>query len=317
MKYYEILGLEKNCTQDDIKKQFRKLSLKYHPDKNNNDEELTNKFKAINEAYETLGDPEKRNVYDNSNIFGQSNNPFQQNSFNRQHFNFGGVPGGNAFPPEFEHVMKMFFNNNGMPQNMNMQGMPNIRVFNNGRPININELNKPQPIVKQVEITLEQAYKGEQVVVNIERWIFEENMRKIENETIYVPIFKGIDNQEIIILKDKGNILANNIKGDVKIIINILNNTIFKREGLNLIYEKEISLKQSLCGIDFIIPHINGKSLRFNNEPGNVIKDGLVKIIPNFGMERENSNGNLCIKFKVNIPDNLNLETVKKLNELL
>ena len=111
--------------------------------------------------------------------------------------------------------------------------------------------------------------------------------------------------------------MDSNLKGDVKIVITIQNTTIFKRDGLNLTIDKEISFKESLCGFDFIIPHINGKQLRFNNEAGSPIKDGLVKVIQGFGMERENNKGNLCIKFNVKYPEKLTGEQIKALRDIL
>ena len=166
-------------------------------------------------------------------------------------------------------------------------------------------------------ISLEQAYKGAQVAVTVERWLFEDSIRKCESETLYIPIHKGIDDKEMIILRDKGNVLDNNLKGDVKVIISIQNESEFKRDGLNLILEKEITLKDSLCGFTFIIQHLSGKQLRFNNEAGVPIKDGLVKMISNFGMERDNHTGNLCIKFNVKHPEKLTSEQIDRLREIL
>jgi DnaJ family protein A protein 2 len=168
-----------------------------------------------------------------------------------------------------------------------------------------------------VVISLEQAYKGDQVPVQIERWLFEDDIRKIENETLYIPIMKGIDDKEMIILRDKGNVLKNDLRGDVKIIINIQNLSGFRRDGLNLHLDKEITLKESLCGFDFIINHISGKQLRFNSESGTPMRDGLIKAIPGFGLERENNKGNLCIKFTVKYPEKLSAEQIKSLKEIL
>jgi DnaJ-class molecular chaperone len=308
--FYKLLEVEENASQDEIKKNYRKLSLKYHPDKN---PKTADKFKEISEAYETLGDVDKRKEYDM-----QNRNPFM----NRGQFNQGN---GN----EVDEIMKMFFGGGG-GGGMSFGGMPfggmpfggqnmqnNIKVFRNGHAVDINALNKPTPIIKNIVISLEQSYKGDQLAVPIERWLFEEGMRKVEKETIYVPIKKGIDNNEIIILREKGNIMDNNLKGDVKIIITIQNSTCFKRDGLNLILEKGISFKESLCGFEFIIEHVNGKNLRFNSESGKVVKDGVIKVIPGFGFERDNAKGNLCIKFNVNYPDVLSEEQINSLKEIL
>jgi DnaJ-class molecular chaperone len=297
--FYKILEVDEKASLDEIKKSYRKLSLKYHPDKNPNTEE---KFKQISEAYETLGDVDRKREYDM-----KKNSPFSNSSFPARHGN----------PQQMDDIMKMFFSG-GIP-GMNVHGnmANNIKIFRNGQPVNINTLNKPSPIVKQIVISLEQAYNGDQVSVNIERWLFEDNIRKCENETIYVPIKKGIDNKEIIILKDKGNILDNNLKGDVKIIINIQNTTEFIRNGLNLHLNKEVSLKEALCGFEFIIPHLNGKSLKFTNEKGKILTNGLERNIANYGMERDNHKGSLCIKFSVKFPDKLTDEQIDKLSDIL
>ena len=309
--YYKILDIDENASQDEIKKKYRKLSLLHHPDKNPGNTEAEEKFKIINSAYGTLGDVDKRKQYDM-----ERKNPFM---------------GGNRVPGNMnpmDDLFKMFFANgmgpemgHGMAQFPGMGGMggmgPNIRVFRNGQSVNANNLNKPPPIIKNLVISLEQAYKGDQMPIQIERWLFEDGIRKCENETLYIPIMKGIDDKEMIILREKGNMLDNNLKGDVKIIINIQNTSIFKREGLNLHLIKEISLKESLCGFSFIINHINGKQLRFNSDSGVPTKDGQIKMIPGFGMERENAKGNLGIKFSIKYPDKLTKEQINKLQELL
>jgi DnaJ-class molecular chaperone len=307
--YYKILEVENNASQEDIKKSYRKLSLKYHPDKNNNSPESQAQFQKIGEAYETLGDNEKRREYDMRN----------QNPFSGQHFHGQGFPGGMN---QMDDIMKMFFGGQmpGVVPGMafGAGGMPgNIRIFRNGEQVNINALNKPPPIIKNIVISLEQSYRGDQIPVPIERWLFEDGIRKCENETIYVPLKKGIDNNEIIILRERGNMLDSNLRGDIKIIVGIQNTSAFQRNGLNLILEKEITLKEALCGFEFIIQHVSGKNLRFNSDKGKVVKDGIVKVIPNFGMERENQTGNLCIKFNVKYPELITDEQIEKLREIL
>lgn len=313
--YYKILGVNENASQEEIKKEFRKLSLKYHPDKNIGNSEAEQKFKIINEAYQVLGDENERKKYDMSR-----RNPFM----NGPHGS-GGSP--NGMNP-MDDVIKMFFGGNmhgfppGFPNmngmgNMGNMGGANIKVFRNGQPIDINMLNKPPPIIKNVYISLTQSYNGDQVPVQIERWLFEDGIRKCENETLYIPISKGIDDKEMIVLREKGNVMDNNLKGDVKIIINIQNETQFKRDGLNLHMEKEITLKESLCGFQFIIQHVNGKQLRFSSEAGLPTKDGTIKMIPKYGMTRDTNVGNLCIKFNVKYPDRFTKEQLEGLQKIL
>ena len=316
--YYKILGVDEKASQDEIKKAYRKLSLLHHPDKNQGNEDAVAKFKSINEAYQIIGDEGERNKYDMS-----KRNPFNAN--NNMGRNSSMPPGMNSVDPN--EIFKMFFGGGqpipGMGPFGGMGGMGggfpqgNVRVFRNGQPVDVNALNKPPPIIKNVVISLEQAYKGDQVPVHIERWLFEDGMRKCESETLYIQITKGIDDKEIIILREKGNIMDADLKGDVKIIISIQNSSAFKRDGLNLHMEKEITLKESLCGFEFIINHVSGKQLRFIGEPGLPIKDGLVRAISGFGMEREQNKGNLCIKFTVKYPDKLSTEQVTSLRSIL
>jgi DnaJ family protein B protein 4 len=314
--YYKILGVEEGASQDEIKKSYRKLSLLHHPDKNQGDVASEEKFKNINEAYQVIGDDVERKKYDMSkrspfgNMGGHSSMPsgsqqVDPNDIFKMFFGGGGGGGGGGMPG-----MGMFGGMNGFPGG-------NIRVFQNGQSINVNALNKPPPIIKNVAISLEQSYTGDQIPVQIERWLFEDGIRKIENETLYIPIAKGMDDKEIIILREKGNVMDANLRGDVKIIISIQNSTPFKRNGLNLHMDREITLKESLCGFEFIINHISGKQLRFKTEAGVPIRDGLVKSINGFGMERENNKGNLCIKFNVKYPDKLTPEQLTTLNTIL
>jgi DnaJ-class molecular chaperone len=309
--FYKILNVDENATQDEIKKAYRKLSLLNHPDKNKNPDAVE-KFKNINAAYQVIGDVEERKKYDNQRKRG--NNTFFNSGDNMEHVDINDIFNnffGNNMPP---HMASMFGGNMGTHSFAG--GGPNIRIFQNGRPVNINTLNKPVPIIKNLKITLEQSYNGDNVPLEVQRWVFEDNVRKMETETLYIPLKKGIDNNEMIVLENKGNIM-NNIKGDIKIMITLNNNTEFKREGLNLILEKSITLKEALCGSNFVIKHISGKQLKFNNEPGIVIKDNLVKKIDKFGMFRDNNIGSLFIKFKIQYPDRLTKEQVEGLKELL
>ena len=316
--YYEILGVSENATPEKIKKTYRELSLKYHPDRNGNNQENLSKYQKINEAYETLGDEEKKREYDM-----RKNNPFlKMSNMNGNSGEFTNVDEifnslfGNAFGP----IMgggPGFFMHQGMPAGMH--GMPNIRIFRNGVQVNPFQqaLEKPTPIIKNITITMEQVLNGGNIPVDIERWLIENGNKVFEHETVYIPIPKGIDDNEIIILRDKGNINEGNIIGDVKIFIKIENTTEFKRQGLDLILEKKISLKEALCGFSFELKYINGKSYTINNNGGNIITPSYQKIIPNMGLKREEHIGNLIIIFEIIFPTNLNSEKIEKLKELL
>jgi len=310
--YYDVLGVNQESSQDEIKKTYRKLSMKYHPDKNKGDAESTSKFQKINQAYEVLGDDQKRHEYDLSR-----KNPF----FNMNNAQNNGNP---DIP--IDEIFNMFFGG-GMP-GMQFGGMPfggpphgmrpgNVHVFHRG-PMNFHpSMQKPSPIIKTININITQILTNNSIPIEIERWIIENENKVFENETIYVDIPQGIDENEIIILRDKGNIVNENCKGDIKIFVKIVNETEFSRSGLDLLLEKTISLKDALCGFNFEINYINGKSYTLNNSSGNIITPEYRKIVKNMGLKRGENTGNLIIIFHVKFPETLTEEQMLKLKDIL
>ena len=121
----------------------------------------------------------------------------------------------------------------------------------------------------------------------------------------------------MVILRDKGNTINENVKGDVKIFVKIINETLFKRSGLDLIIEKNISLKESLCGFSFEIKYLNGKSYTLNNNKGNIIPPEYKKVYPEMGLTRGEHKGNMIIHFHIDFPEKLNEEQITKLSQIL
>jgi DnaJ-class molecular chaperone len=314
--YYNILGVDEKASKDEIKKAYRVLQMKWHPDKNPGNQEAMNMTQKLNEAYEILGDEQKREEYD---MIRNNPNPFtRMNSQNgggmevpmNDIFNmfFGGMGGG---PPPFMPFTGM----PGMPH-----GMPpgaRIHVFNGG-PMGFQQaISKPPPIMKTININMEQVLSGSTVPLEIERWILENGIKVHENETIYVTVPQGIDDNEMIILRDKGHVINENVKGDVKVFVKIVNETEFKRYGLDLILEKNITLKEALCGFTFEIKYINGKSYTLNNNKGNIIPPEYKKVYPNMGLTRGEHKGNMIIHFHIDFPQNLSDEQIAKISEAL
>jgi DnaJ family protein B protein 4 len=284
--FYNILGVDEKASSDEIKKAFRKLSLIYHPDRDSGDED---KFKKITEAYDILSNPTKRKTYDM-----QNSSPFKNlNSMNYNSMNYN-------------------FSNDDLI-NILLHDNPNISpfFFNHSRKENTSK--KPSSISKTIQISIEQSYNGCVLPLLVER----KNNKTTESETIYVDIPKGIDNNEFIIIENKGNI-SDDFKGDVKVIIIIKHNeSNYERDGLDLIYNHEITLKEALCGFDFKLTHISGKIINFNNSEGNIIYPSYKKIIQNLGFVRNEHKGNLIINFKIKFPNSLSKNQVKNLNNIL
>jgi hypothetical protein len=221
-----------------------------------------------------------------------------------------------GFPPGF-HMQ-------GMPPAFHMQGQqgfpsgfgPNVRVFHNGRPVNMAQQQKPAPIIMTIIVPIDKILSGTTVPIDVERWVLENGNKVHEHETIYVTVPKGVDEGEIIVLKDKGNAINDELRGDVKVVIKVENNTGFQRSGLDLIMSKSISIKEALCGFTFELKYITGRTYTINNNAGNIIPNGYKKIIPSMGFTRDGHTGNLVIVFDVKFPEKLSddaLDALKKI----
>jgi DnaJ-class molecular chaperone len=312
--FYDILGISKDASESEIKKAYRSLSLKYHPDRNPSEEAKT-KILEINEAYETLSDAQKKQQYD----MGGGDHPF-----------FGG--GGGGFPfggghqqhefQDINDIFNMMFSGGmgGMGMGMNMGGMnmggmggmPNVRIFHNGIPV----LQKPNPVRVELKLTLEQAYSG----MTAHKILFERNRNgHLEKDHMVINLPAGIDEGEVVIVTEHGHVVQDRIKGDLHIVIKILKHELFERKGMDLQYKKSLTLKEALCGFNLEIPHLNGKLLRLNHSGTlNVIKPGDTRNIPDFGMIKEgHKTGNLKVLFDVVFPDRLTEAKIEILSDVL
>lgn len=317
--FYETLEIDKEASDADIKKAYRSMSLKWHPDRNASPE-AHSKFQEINEAYETLSDTGKRQQYNNE-LNGVHNNVFEMH--------MDGMPGDMG---DIGHIFNMMFQG-GMPgmRPGGIPGMPGVHVFHagpggahfsmggGGPGINIfQQLQKPPPIIKNIQIPLHLAYNGCTIHVPIEKWVIRNQVRANETETIYVPIPAGVDDGEMIVMRDCGNTVNDELKGDIKLVVVLENSTPFVRKGMDLVYRKTITLKEALVGFSFDIQHVNEKNISINNQVNQtIVKPGYSKTIPGLGMVRDNNTGNLIIEFTVDFPDTLTEEQVAKLKEIL
>lgn len=301
------MGVLKDASQEELKKAFRKLSMKYHPDRNNGDTAATKKYQEISAAYDILGNEEKRRIYD---ITGDSNGETHVDG----HMFNGGIP---VNPEEIFNL----FTGGGLGGLGGLFGNSGGGVFHmnvNGHPMHFHqEIQKPRPIQEVIQITLAEAFMGLTKRLEIERVRITENSREPEKETLYVSISPGIDNNEIITIKGKGHVINGNNYGDVKVVIKVNNDSDFVREGIDLIYNKTISLKDALCGFQFDMKYIDERTFKINNTNGNVIEPGHKKIIKGMGMNRGGHKGNLIIIFKIKFPQQITQDKINKLEEIL
>jgi DnaJ family protein A protein 2 len=326
--YYKILGVDEKSSDDEIKKAYRRMSMLHHPDKNGNTDESKQMFQELNNAYAALSDANKRRTYDMMRKGGGGGG--------FHHFGGGGGGGGGVppgFPPGIpEELLHMLFGAGGV-HNVHGHGPGPRVVFQsfNGRPQqqaqqhqaqqhqaqpqpHVRVYQVPETIIKTVSLTLEQCFNGCSIPLEIDRQVPDNDIIKIERETIHAQIPKGILGGDTIILTECGHMNEAGMKGDVRIVINVLQHQVFKVENIDLTIEKTVSLKSALCGFDFEITHLNGRIFKLANKPGSIIKPGSIKTIPGLGLEKNGETGVLKIKFNVEFPDTLTTEQIAALH---
>ena len=338
--FYKILNVDESASQDEIRKSFRKLSLKYHPDRNNS-YDSENIFKELNEAYEVLGNDKKRNEYDklhlknninNSELSSQGLQKFFGNytsffkNFTPKHMNNNSdICDDNM--EKFLHqindetvkvmndVIQNLQNNNTAfdRTNCNIFGFPSrqhIAHMNiNSIPISIEKININH------DITLEEIFNGTTISINYIRTIFINNQES--QETIHKSIYiePGKDTKIPIILDNQGH-QRDNYFGNVEITLNELSHTVYKRNDLHLLMEKTISLKEALTGFSITFQHINDKQYTLQNKE-QIICPNSQREIAHLGLTNKNSKGSLFIIFNVEFPDILNDTQKEQLKTIL
>lgn len=331
MDYYEILGVKANATQEEIRKTYRQLSLKYHPDRNT-DPSATEKYKQINEAYEVLGDPAERNKYDmmkslglGGGAGGMGNAPPAMDPFAAM---FGaGTSGMPFFHPGGSGGVRIFTTHRGgggpMPD---LEGLPPevahlFSMFGGGPPPGMGRQTfmKPAAINTNIQVSLEQVFHGATIPISVDRWIIENGMKVIENISLMVEVPKGVEDKETILLTAAGNMAAPNVLGDILVTVHVNNTTPFKRNGLDLVYHTKITLKEALCGFKMDVLHLNGKRYSLNNAGGGkLITPNHVKTLPLLGFTNAHgTTGNLLIVFDVEFPTTLTEAQTEALRTLL
>lgn len=336
MTYYDILGVSKDATGGDLKKAYRKLAMKYHPDKNPNDPTAQRKFQEVSNAYEVLSDPEKRQIYnrfgedglkgggfrDPADIFstffsGGSFNPFGTNSRKRS------PPKG----PSIEFTISVTLENlyNGCTKKIRVKrdvvctkcsgsgtndGSPNIAhkcQMCNGTGVTENIIQNGPFIMKdQVNCSLCTG-SGKNIPLNIRCKECNGNEVVSDSKVIEINIQRGMQNGEVIIFRNEGDCRPNIEAGDLLIKINQLPHDIFTRVENDLILEKELTFGEALLGYDFRFTHLDGRLIRVGSEEGSEITpDNTTTIIKGEGMQLANgTEGDLYIKFSVKWPNKL------------
>lgn len=288
--YYKILEIAKSASEADIKKAYRKLARKYHPDLNPNNKEAENKFKAINEANEVLSDPEKRKKYDeygkdwkHADEFKKAQQQQSQRNTNQQQ-DYGEFSG--DFSDFFE---SMYGNSGGRSRQTKFRG---------------------QDLHAELHLNLKDVYSSQQQTLTV------------NGKNIRLTFPAGIENGQVIKINGHGTAGANGgPKGDLYITFSIRNDTKFKRDGSNLHLTVDLDIYTALLGGEILVDTFDGKvKLKVAPETQNGTKVKLKgKGFPVY--KKENSFGDLFIIYQLKLPTNLSKEEkelvvkLKKLRE--
>ena len=352
--YYEVLGLQKGASDDEIKKAFRKMAMKYHPDKNPGDKEAEEKFKEINEAYGILSDPDKKSKYDR---FGHAG--VDPNAGFGGAGGFGGFGGAGGFEDIFDMFGGMFGGGFGQSQRRS------------------NGPKKGRDLQKAITITFEEAAFGTKKELQINKYVtcptcngegtkpgtskktcpkcngtgqtsqvqrtpfgqFQSVTQcdqcggtgKI-NETpcedckgtgkvkktvkLSVDIPAGVDNESVIPIRGQGEPGTNGgPNGDLYIVISVKPHKVFKRSGSDLYLEIPISFDQAALGADIIVPTMEGK-VSYKVPAGT--QPGTTFRLKGKGIKnlRNDKMGDLYVKVNLEVPTKLNHKQKKAIEEM-
>ncbi|MCL5808531.1 MAG: DnaJ domain-containing protein [Deltaproteobacteria bacterium] len=301
--YYKILGVEKNADTDEIKKAYRKLALKYHPDRNPNNSVAEEKFKNISEAYAVLSDPEKRKQYDNfgSDQFSQKfsrEDIFRDFDINQILRDMGfGVGGGTGRRGSYTY----------------RGNDPFADLFGQSRRNHYQAPQKGTDLQYNLNITLEESVFGADKKLSLQR------DRQVDEINVKIPA--GISTGKKLRLSGKGHPgVQGGHAGDLYLNINVVPHPIFARDGNDIYIEKSITFTQAVLGTSIDVPTIDGTIKRIKIPAG--AQNGTKIRMRGYGAPAlkgsGTTKGDQYVKIGIEVPRKITdkqLQLIKKLSE--
>lgn len=291
--YYKVLGITKNATSEDVKKAYRKLARKLHPDINPNDKEAHAKFQQLNEANEVLSNPEKRKKYDKFGKDWEKGEEYEKyKQQQHQYANAGrqqSYSGDNFENEDFSDFFSSMFGNQSGGNNRRGQAK-----------------YRGQDIQAQLQIDIKEAYATHKKEFYV------------NGKSIRITIPAGIEDQQTIKILGYGNQGINNgLNGDLYITFSIVNSTAFKRVGNDLYFTQELDLYTAVLGGEIMISDFNNSKLKLKVAAGT--QNGTKIRLKGKGFpvyKKVGDFGDLYITYVIVVPTNLSPKEIDLFTEL-
>ena len=336
-KYYDILNIDKTADSEQIKKAYKKLAMKWHPDKNpNNKDEAEQKFKELSEAYQVLSDPQKKEIYDSYGEEGLKNeergggeNPFNSPDDIFKMF-FGGMGGSgeNLFSRQYKNPkvdekivnipisLKDIYNGSKKKITLKIKqlcskcsgnGGLNVKTCGacNGQGITlINRVIGPG-MIQRMQMHC-QVCSGQKKVIDTKCNLCNGDGRVTVEKSFLIVIEPGSENDDTKIFSNEGDEKINEERGDVIFILKEEKNKEFIRINNNLIYSHNVTLGDTLVGTQVIFDHVNGS--KFIYTENNIIQHNSYNLFKNKGMpikNKQNCYGDLYVVYNIIYPNKI------------
>lgn len=301
--YYKILGVEKSATQDEIKKAYRKLAMKYHPDRNSGNKTAEEKFKEITEANEVLSDPDKRKKYD---TLGSNWKQYQHTGgqgFDDFFTNFGGGrrSSGSGSSYEFNGNINDIFGGMG-------GGFSDFfESFFGGRAGGFGGRTQQQKTAVDVEailnVSLEDAYNGSEKTINV------------DGKKLKIKVTPGTKDGQKLRLKGMGRSkTSDGTKGDLYLNIHVLHHPFYEIKDNELYYNLDVNLYTAVLGGKENVRTLDGRTISINIPEGTESESKLR--LKGLGLVDNGVRGDLFVDIHVTVPKNLSKEEKELFNKL-